>query len=134
MLAIIGMLAAIVLPAIPRTTPLPHIEGYAMETAVLLNADHDAAQRQHREIATLIDARSRMIRSGATGEVLQFPTDVTVDALLARRCNDREAGAAIHYLPSGMSCGGVVALTRGGIGFQVRVNWLTGGAEIVPVN
>jgi general secretion pathway protein H len=128
------MLAAIVLPALPGATPQPRIEGYAMQTAVLLNADHDAAQRQHREIATLIDARSRLIRSGATGEVLQFPTDVTVDALLARRCNDREAGDAIHYLPSGMSCGGVVALTRGGVGFQVRVNWLTGGAEIVPVN
>jgi general secretion pathway protein H len=133
-LAVIGMLAAIVLPALPGATPQPRIEGYAMQTAVLLNADHDAAQRQHREIATLIDARSRLIRSGATGEVLQFPTDVTVDALLARRCNDREAGDAIHYLPSGMSCGGVVALTRGGVGFQVRVNWLTGGAEIVPVN
>lgn len=132
-LAVIAMLAAIVLPAFPRTTPLPRIEGYAMETAVLLNADHDAAQRQHREIATLIDARSRVIRSGATGAVLRFPNDVTVDALLAERCNDQQAGTAIHYLPSGMSCGGVVALTRSGVGFQVRVNWLTGGAEIVPV-
>jgi general secretion pathway protein H len=133
-LAIIAMLAAIVLPAFPHATPLPRIEGYAMETAVLLNADHDAAQRQHREIATLVDAGSRVIRSGATGETLQFPNDVRVDALLAQRCNDRAAGAAIHYLPSGMSCGGVVALTRGGIGFQVRVNWLTGGADIVPVH
>ncbi len=133
-LAVIAMLAAIVLPALPRATPLPRIEGYAMETALLLDADHDAAQRQHREIATLVDARSRVIRSGATGAVLQFPNDVTVDALLARRCDDRDAGAAIHYLPSGMSCGGVVALTRGGVGFQVRVNWLTGGAEIVPVH
>jgi general secretion pathway protein H len=133
-LAIIAMLAAIVLPAFPRATPLPRIEGYAMEAAVLLNADHSAARRQHREIATLVDARSRVIQSGATGEILQFPKDVKVDALLAERCNDRAAGAAIHYLPSGMSCGGVVALTRGGVGFQVRVNWLTGGAEIVPVH
>ncbi len=133
-LAIIAMLAAIVLPEFPRATALSRIEGYAMETAVLLNADHDAAQRQHREIATLVEAGSRFIRSGATGETLQFPNDVRVDALLAQRCNDRAAGAAIHYLPSGMSCGGVVALTRGGVGFQVRVNWLTGGAEIVPVN
>lgn len=132
-LAIIGLLAAIVLPAIPRVTPLPRIEGYAMQTAALLNADHAAAQRQHREIATLVDARSRIIRSGTTGEVLQFPDDVTVVALLAERCQDRAAGAAIHFLPSGMSCGGVVALTRDGVGFQVRVNWLTGGAEIVPV-
>jgi general secretion pathway protein H len=32
-----------------------------------------------------------------------------------------------------MSCGGVIALTRSGVGYEVRVNWLTGGIEIVPL-
>jgi general secretion pathway protein H len=133
-LAIIAMLAAIALPAIPRATSLPRIEGYALETATLLNADHDAAQQLHREIATTVDAPSRLIRSGSNGTVLQIPSDVTVRALLATRCNNRAAGATIRYLASGMSCGGVIALTRLGSGFQVRVNWLTGAAEVVPVN
>ena len=133
-LAVIAMLAAIALPAFPRATSLPRLEGYAIETATLLNADHDAAQQQHREIATVVDARSRLIRSGSSGTVLQFPSDVTVQTLLAARCNDRAAGATIRYLASGMSCGGVIALTRPGSGFQVRVNWLTGAAEIVPIN
>jgi general secretion pathway protein H len=31
-----------------------------------------------------------------------------------------------------MSCGGTLALTRLGVGYQVRVNWLTGGVEVVP--
>lgn len=132
-LAIIAMLAAIVLPAIPLTTSLPRIEGYAIETAALLNADRDIAQRQHREIASVVNAPGRTVQSGATGRVLLYPSDVTVDALLARRCNDRPAGPTIRYLPSGMSCGGVVTLTRGGVGFQIRVNWLTGKAEIIPV-
>jgi general secretion pathway protein H len=30
-----------------------------------------------------------------------------------------------------MSCGGVVVLTRPGVGYEVRVNWLTGGVEVV---
>jgi general secretion pathway protein H len=132
-LAIIAMLAAIALPAIPRATSLPRLEGYALQTAALLNADHDAAQRQHREIATLVDAPSRTIRAGASGRIVRLPADVTVEALLAKRCNNRAAGATIRYLASGMSCGGVIALTRRGGGFQVRVNWLTGGAEVVPV-
>jgi general secretion pathway protein H len=133
-LAIIAMLAAIALPAIPRATSRPRLEGYAVETAALLNADHDAAQLQHREIATVIDAKSRTIQSGADGRTLRLPSDVTVDALLAARCDDRAAGATIRYLASGMSCGGVIALTRLGAGFQVRVNWLTGVAEVVPIN
>jgi len=132
-LAIIAILAALVLPAIPRGTSLPQVNGYALEAAALFNADHAAAQRQHREVATLVDAPSRMIESGSSGRVLRFPSDVTVQALLASRCNDRSAGATIRYLPSGLSCGGVLTLTRSGTGFQVRVNWLTGMADVVAV-
>ena len=31
-----------------------------------------------------------------------------------------------------MSCGGAIALTRLGIGYEIRINWLTGGVEVVP--
>jgi general secretion pathway protein H len=33
-----------------------------------------------------------------------------------------------------MSCGGAVALTRADVGYEVRVNWLTGRIEIVSRN
>ncbi len=133
-LAITAMLAAIALPAFPRATPLSRIESYAYETAALLKADHETAQWRSREVATLVDAPLRRIRSGASGRVVQLPSDVTVQALLAKRCNNRATDGTIVFLPSGMSCGGVVALTGQGAGFQVRVNWLTGGAEVVPVH
>lgn len=133
-LAIVLLLAALALPAIPRATSLPRLEGYALETAALLNADHNAAQRSSRDVATEIDAPGRTVRSGASGHVVQYPSDVSVQALLASRCEDRSAGATIRYLASGMSCGGVITLTRLGVGYQVRVNWLTGVAEVVPVH
>lgn len=132
-LVIIALLAAIALPAMPRATSLPQIDGYALEAAALLNADHDAAERQQQEVATLIDAPSRTMQSGASGRVLQFPSDVTVQAMLAANCNARPAGPTIRFLPSGLSCGGVIGLMRLGKGFQVRVNWLTGVAEVAPV-
>lgn len=131
-LAIIAMLVAIALPEMPTASSLPRIEGYAVEAAALLNADHAAAQMQHREIATRIDARDRVMQSGASGRVLLFPSDVTVQTLLARRCQGRAADGAIQFLASGMSCGGVIRLMRLGTGYQVQVNWLTGGAEIAP--
>ena len=74
-----------------------------------------------------------MLQSGSTGRVLQFPEDVTVQVMLATRCNERLAGPTIRFLPSGMSCGGVIDLTRVGAGYEVLVNWLTGVAEVVPV-
>lgn len=132
-LAIFAMLLAIALPELPVSTSLPRIEGYALETAALLNADHAAAQMQHRDVATIIDAPEHAIQSGASSRILRFPSDVTIQALLADRCRGRAAGATIRFLASGMSCGGVITLSRLGAGYQVRVNWLTGGAEVVPV-
>jgi general secretion pathway protein H len=59
------------------------------------------------------------------------PGDVTFDAALVARCNQRPAGSEIRFFPSGMSCGGVIALSRSSISYEVRVNWLTGGVQIV---
>jgi general secretion pathway protein H len=131
-LAIIGMLAAIILPAIPRATTRAKLESYAVETAALLKADRSAALRRQIQVATQVDAEARSIRSGVTGRTIRLPNDVSVEAMLASRCADRRAGRSIDFFPSGMSCGGVIALARPGMGFEVRVNWLTGGVDIVP--
>ncbi|MCK1396955.1 prepilin-type N-terminal cleavage/methylation domain-containing protein [Bradyrhizobium sp. 4] len=131
-LAILGLLAAIILPAVPRTTTRARLESYAVETAALLKADRNAALRRQVRIATQVDAEGRSIRSGVTGRTIRLPGDVVVQAMLASRCADRAAGRSIDFFPSGMSCGGVIALARPGMGYEVRVNWLTGGVEIVP--
>ena len=131
-LAIIGLLAAIILPAIPRATTRAKLESYAVQTAALLKADRNAALRRQVQVTTQIDAETRSIRSGVTGSVIRLPSDVSFEAMLASRCADRNAGRSIDFFPSGMSCGGVIALARPGMGFEVRVNWLTGGVDIVP--
>jgi general secretion pathway protein H len=130
-LAIIGMLAAIILPAVPRATTRARLESYAVETAALLKADRSAALRRQIPVATQIDAPSRLIRSGISGRVIRLPNDVALDAILASRCADRSAGRSIDFFPTGMSCGGTIALRQPGMRFEVRVNWLTGGVDIV---
>jgi len=131
--AIISIVAAIILPAIPHGTPRARIEAYALETASLLKADRIAAMRRGTEVATAIDAGARSVRSGASRRTVRMPNDVVFDATLAARCGDRSAGTTISFFASGMSCGGTIALTRQGVGYQIRVNWLTGGVEIVPL-
>jgi general secretion pathway protein H len=132
-LAIIAGLAAIILPALPHSTSRARLEAYAIETATLLRADHDTAVWRRGQVATEVDVLARSVRSGATGRVLRLPQDIHFEALLATRCNQRPAGTTINFFGSGMSCGGTIALTRLGIGYQIRVNWLTGGVEVVPV-
>jgi len=129
-LAIIAMLAAILLPGLPRGTSRPRLEAYAIQAVSLLKADRNAAIRHRVQIATGIDAGARLFRSGSTGETLRVPDDVTVDALLPVRCNNRPAFSTISFFPTGMSCGGTVMLSRLGTVYEIRVNWLTGGIEL----
>jgi general secretion pathway protein H len=131
-LAVIGLLAAIILPSVPRATTRAKLESFAVRTAAMLKGDRNAALRRQVQIVTLVDAPSRSIRSGATGKIIRLPDDVQVGAILASRCADRSAGRSIDFFPSGMSCGGTIAMARPGMGYEVRVNWLTGGVDIVP--
>ena len=133
-LAIIAILAGLAFPRLPHATSKLQLESYAVATAALLKADRTAALRRHHQIATTVDAAARLVRSGATGRSLYLPDDITFDALLAAQCEGRPAGSGIAFFPSGMSCGGVIALKRLASGYEIRVNWLTGGIEVVPLH
>jgi len=133
-LAVIAMLAAIVLPAIPRATSRTALEAYALKTAALLKSDRNAAVRNGSTVQTELSQLSGTIRSGASGRVVQLPADVTFNAILANQCGGHASGAAIEFLPSGMSCGGTIFLSRPGAGFEILITWLTGGVEVVPAN
>ena len=133
-LAIVALLAALILPALPRATSRPRLEAYALQAASILSADRNAAIRTKAAVATALNPNARTIRSGANGGSMQLPSDVAFDAVLARQCNGRSGGERIEFFPSGMSCGGTIGISRSGAGFQVRVNWLTGGVEVVALD
>jgi general secretion pathway protein H len=130
-LAIIAMLAAVLLPLIPRQTSRSRLQAYALETATLLKADRNAAIRRQADVTTLVDTGTHSIRSGATTEMVRIPDDVRFDALLPQTCRQHAALSTISFFANGMSCGGTIALTRLDTGYEVRVNWLTGRVEIV---
>ena len=133
-LALIAMMAAVLLPFVPRHTSRAQLQAYALQTATLLKADRNAAIRRGIDVATLVDAPSRVIRSGITADVIHIPDDVHVEALLPRTCSRRDAFSTISFFATGMSCGGAIALSRGETGYEVRVNWLTGRIEIASRN
>lgn len=132
-LAIVALLAALVLPTFPRSTSQPRLAGYAVDVAALLKGDRNAAIRNHTMVSTFLDADRHTVRSGYRAAVISIPADVAFNALLAQHCADRIVGSTIDFFPSGGSCGGVIALSRQGVGYQIRVNWLTGGVEVVAI-
>ena len=133
-IAIVAMLATVLLPLVPRATSRQRLAGYAVEAAALLKADRAAAVRQNAQVNAQIDAPGRVIRSGSTGKIIQIPGDVSFQAVLPLTCNERPARSTISFFATGMSCGGTIVLSRLGTGFEVRVNWLTGGVEVAARN
>ena len=90
----------------------------------MLKGDRNAAIRNRAQVATSLDPARQIVISGATASIVELPIDVTFEALLSKRCGDRLVGATIEFFPSGASCGGVIAIARQGVGYQIRVNWL----------
>jgi general secretion pathway protein H len=133
-LAIIALLAAVLLPFIPRETSRARLQAYALQTATLLSADRVAAISRRTSVATLVDAGARAIHSGARPDSIHIPDDVRFDAILPQTCRQRAALSTISFFANGTSCGGTIALTRFDAGFEIRVNWLTGRIEIVSRN
>ncbi len=130
-LAIIALMAAVLLPFIPRQTTRSRLQAYALQTATLLKADRTAALVRNASVATLVDAQDRVIHSGASRTTIRIPADVRFDALLPQSCQRRAALSTIRFFPDGTSCGGTISLTRFDAGYEIRVNWLTGRIEIV---
>jgi general secretion pathway protein H len=130
-LAIIAMLATVLLPFAPQTTSRSRLQAYAVQTASLLEADRNAAIQRGANVAVLVNAPMRLIRSGTTAAALRIPDDVQFDALLPQSCRQRAVLSTIDFFPDGMSCGGTIALRRLDVAYEVRVNWLTGRVEIV---
>lgn len=131
-LAIIGLAAAVLVPAIPRGTSRTAFESYAVKVAALIKQDRQLALERGVMTATLLDPAGHMVVSGATGARISLPADVVFNAVLARNCRGAPSDYSIRFFPSGLSCGGSVILSRLGFSLQIRVNWLTGGVEIVP--
>jgi general secretion pathway protein H len=129
-IALIAILAAVLLPFLPRQTSRARLQAYALEAATLLKDDRNAAIARRTEVATLVDAPSRALRSGASGQILRIPADVRFDALLPQSCRRRPALSSIDFFADGMSCGGAIKLARLDTTYEIRVNWLTGRVEI----
>ena len=130
-LAIIALLAAVLLPFIPRETSRSRLQAYALQAATLLKSDRDAAISRNISVATLVDAGGRAIRSGASAATIRIPKDVRFDAVLPQTCRRQAALSTIRFFSNGTSCGGTIALTRFDAGYEIRVNWLTGRVEVV---
>jgi general secretion pathway protein H len=128
-LAILGLVASVVFPRVVRGVGPAELRTKSLEIAALFRSDRNAALRHHRDVVSRIDLTRGAVLSGATGYAVTVPRGVAMELVQS----DREAtagGGGIRFRPDGRSSGGVLALRRGDVGYQVSVNWLTSGVSV----
>jgi general secretion pathway protein H len=132
--AVIALLAGLIWPRVGSGGARLNLEQTAMIVASTMKADRYASLRQGREVATIADLRQREFRSGSSRQVVVIPADINIRATLSGSCPSSETQALLRFFPDGRSCGGVFTLARGSEGFEIRINWLTGGITVFSSN
>lgn len=127
-LVILGLSAAVALPALTRGPGRADLARGAQEVAAALRAARALAITENRPARFTADTLSG--RFAAEGQPERSIPDGI--GLSVTTVQGQAAGgvAAIRFFPDGSSTGGGVVLSRGALAFEVRVSWLTGAATV----
>ncbi len=127
-LAIIGLAAAVALPALNRSPGRAELARGAQEVAAALRAARALAITENRPASFTADTLSG--RFAADGQADRYVPDgigLSVTTVQGQAAGDV---ADIRFFPDGSSTGGGVVLSRGALAYEVRVSWLTGAATV----
>ena len=133
-LAILGLVAGIVFPRVARGPGPAELGTTAQEIAALLRSDRNSALRHRREVVSRIDVAQGMVTSGGSGGgAVRIPDGIKIEFVQSSR-EKRGAAGGIRFLPDGGSSGGFLSMRRGAAGYDIAVNWLTGGVLVASAD
>jgi general secretion pathway protein H len=128
-LAILGMVAALVVPRLARPPGPVEIRTTVEQIAALLRSDRNMALRLGQPIVSQVDIEDGLIRAGSDGRVVRIPRGVRIQFVQSSSLLASD-GPGIRFLPDGRSSGGVLTLSREDFSYRVSVNWLTAGVRV----
>jgi general secretion pathway protein H len=125
---IIALVSALVIAATPGTGRAG-LKAVTFETAAMLRRERVGAILAGRTRRVWLDGDHRML-IGDGGERVAIPKDVVLDLLGVDTPRDGFGGVAL-FDPDGTSSGAVLRYSRDEAGYEIRVNWYTGGVAIL---
>jgi general secretion pathway protein H len=129
-LAVIGLIAALVIPRLDRLAP-----GYDLRaSADVLRADlrraRSEAMRSNRESWVLIDVAEGAWRREGDGQARKAPPDARLAIVVAMRERLDESRGRVRFYPDGTSTGGSATLSGDGRVYRVEVDWFDGRVSV----
>jgi general secretion pathway protein H len=106
------------------------LKALTLQTASLLRRERLGAMLSGHDREVSLDGERRVL-IGDGGDVVALPQDVVLDILgVDAMWSGRQAVVRFH--PDGASTGAVLKLSREEVGYEILVNWYTGGVTIEP--
>jgi general secretion pathway protein H len=125
-IALVASLAVTMMPGTGRAG----LKALTLQTAALLRRERLGAVLTGHDREVSLDGERRVL-VGDGGDIVALPRDIVLDILGADELwSGRQAVVRFH--PDGASTGAVLKLSREKAGYEIRVNWYTGGVAIEP--
>ena len=125
-LAIGGLLLGLTPPLITAALPGVELKAAARRTAGALRQTREIAIASGRAAAWQLDVEQGRYQIPGRNRRGRLPEGIEIELVGAANEMQDDRVGAIRFYPDGTSSGGRVMLKRGGSGYQVGVNWLTG--------
>jgi general secretion pathway protein H len=126
---IIALVASLAVTNMPGTGRAG-LRALTLQTASLLRRERLGAILTGRDREVSLDGERRIL-VGDGGDIVALPRDIALDILgVDALWSGRQAVVRFH--PDGASTGAVMKLSREKAGYEIRVNWYTGGISIGP--
>src|SRR5262247_3601931 len=124
---IIALMASLAITMMPGTGRA-RLKAVTLDAAALLRRERLGAILTGREREVAIDGERRIL-IGDSGSTVALPPDVTVD-LLGTTVPSMDRATIVRFHPDGASSGAALRLSREKAGYEIRINWYTGGVSI----
>jgi general secretion pathway protein H len=129
-LAVLGLLTALIASNGARVSPAVHARAAAQEISGALRSARTEAMMSNRSVALVLDLAARSYR-WADEPQQALPRDVNISLLTSRDLLTQSGGTGlIRFDPDGGSSGGRITIEGSGAVWWVGVDWLSGRVTV----
>jgi general secretion pathway protein H len=129
-MVILALAAAAVLRLGQGSTEAAEVRSFLIRAEAMMRQARTMAIETMSEQDVTIDTEARRLIHAGRGTGLDVPPGVSLDGKLARVPEAGKGGYVIRFFPHGGSTGASLPFQFRGAVYELRVNWLTGHADV----
>lgn len=129
-LVILGLAAGAVFQAGRTSSETAKVRSFLIQAEAMMRQARTTAIETMADQDVVIDTKGRQLVDATRGMVLDVPPGVSLDGKLARVPEAGKNGFVVRFYPSGGSSGGSLPFRFRNQIYELRINWLTGNADV----